>query len=674
MEKKKIKIIIVLRKTTDERVKIIGLKLNQKMHDDYLNNFIEKSICLFEKYKSLDLFFTKSYEELHKQMTRIKRSNGNFSHLNIICCLDWSSKSNDYSENDIVMLNSFNLTLTWINILAQTEEPLDEDIFNFYFTNNDMDIAVTNSFNQSSSSTGQMEEPIFLKISQEACTTTTNELDTERLITFETFLLNDEEKNFTFSLEDELDNIIDFSSRPSNRRISVLTDKKHASTNSGRSWLKRKKKESFTNKTFNELTPEQKIIFDIILAEPAPFHLVVDGIAGTGKTNFITHLLRNKFKIIYLVKKKSFLQISQKKFSDMGDITFFTIDAFLMRRLCVKSLPKWLRMLNSFDYNDLLRIANKMSRGIKVSRDTVFFIDEYSLIDDNLCELLNILLQNCNQIMVGDCEQQSPIGCEEDQPINTMLSLGNVLFMYESVRAKDRDLMKRLEIFRSEPDDVMACQKALIGLPLTERVMVKKGIRFIVNSNDRVNFINWSVSTLLLDLLSRSNDDNEKRFIRYQRKVLISNDVVIKPHDIEDDAFADEQFVIVGQKYRMIKSINNLQKGSRIRISRILNDKSVYCIDDFGEEHFLSMQFVEPYDYGTKWKSDIHKLFMFPFVSDIATTVYQIQGITLYESEYPYCYIDSYRMNRRGLYVTLSRFEYERQICGIINVNTLRIS
>lgn len=76
---------------------------------------------------------------------------------------------------------------------------------------------------------------------------------------------------------------------------------------------------------------------------------------------------------------------------------------------------------------------------------------------------------------------------------------------------------------------------------------------------------------------------------------------------------------------------------------------------------------IDPYEYGSTWKKC--KIFMFPIILDVATTIHQIQGITLSLDKYKNCFIDMQGMDRKALYVAMSRFENEDQIKGIINTD-----
>lgn len=97
---------------------------------------------------------------------------------------------------------------------------------------------------------------------------------------------------------------------------------------------------------------------------------------------------------------------------------------------------------------------------------------------------------------------------------------------------------------------------------------------------------------------------------------------------------------------------------------------------------------IKSYEYSSKWNlsrvgddgrcydgadgcENDAVIFMFPFVMDAATTVYQVQGLTLDADTYARCYIDVQGMDEKALYVTLSRFQRDDQICGVANCQTV---
>lgn len=383
---------------------------------------------------------------------------------------------------------------------------------------------------------------------------------------------------------------------------------------------------------------------------------VINGVAGTGKTFLLFNISQKYDKIVYLVKKRSFLQCAKLRFKMLNNLNFQTIDSFLMNALGVKSLKKWLDHLNSFQIRYYIELAYKLQFKYN-SRDTLYFLDEYSLVETNLVHLLNILLARADFIMVGDYEQQSPIGSDDSQPFDTMLSLNRTIFMYESVRSKDIGMTRRLNVFKNEFDDLNICQRAILGLPYVTTIAIKPNgplPKIIVSNNEKVNYLNWSICRALMTLVNG---------LSYYRKILNNN------QQQQPDYYTDELFIIPGLIYRMIKRQNGLDKGSRVRITEILSEIEISCVDILTNRNFILYKtFVEPYEF-----NDVSKLngntryFMFPCVCDVATTVYQIQGITLNHEDYPECYIDLFGMHKKSLYVSLSRFEYEYQIAGVIN-------
>lgn len=624
-----------------------------------ITKFAEKSL---ENLNVNDInFFEYSYDKWQKYFHQLELDYADKIFINSILRIFFFVIFLD-DNNNMLLENHILLMLNWTLLLhtVYRENFIDENDLNFKFSLISNDLFIGSRIN--SININKINNKIIKKNIFHDSLNPTN----KNIINFETFVgvTNNEEKNFSFFNDRS---IIDRDSRSEKQKINFTAEMLDRNGN-----RKRKRKDNICNKNNLNftLTNEQTIILEEIFKKQQPFHIVVDGIAGTGKTTFIYHLLRKNFKIIYLVKKKSDVQNMENKFKvfSNNNLFLYTIDAFLMRQLNFRSLPKWLKVLNSLSYNSLLKISQ--NKPIDQDLSSVYFIDEYSLVEFTLITLLNNFLTLNNQIMVGDCEQQSPIGSAEDQPLQTMLSLQTTFFMHESVRTKDWNLIQRLEKFRTNVEGNML--NALIGLPIVDQIeiSVKRKIpKFIVCQNVKMNYINWAVCKLIAEKTNRKYLCYTRTFTREitsRKKSQMTDDIAEIP-DKFDDPYADEHYIIVDQPYRMIKTVDTLQKGSRVVVKSIVSKNVIVVRDEYGGEHTLSKTKVQPYSYGSSWTDTGYCLVMFPLICDIATTVYQIQGVTLKEGDYPECYIDAYGMNKRSVYVALSRFESERQIKGIIN-------
>lgn len=416
--------------------------------------------------------------------------------------------------------------------------------------------------------------------------------------------------------------------------------------------------------------------------------LLIDGVAGAGKT-FVLGVLLNSFRsVLYLVKKRSFVDSVLQRFGNDPRVQARTIDSYLMQHFGVRSLPEWLRAL-SRDHSGLKRHARPVAR----NDEQLIFVDEYSMIERSLMELLEIVLLDRRVIIAGDCNQQSAIGDSMDQPVRTILNFGRVCFMYDNVRTKDVALSTRLQIFggASRFEDLKL--SAIRGLPIARNInmrdflhemrssdngsvtakLLRRLPRIIVLSNDRVNYINWSIGHLIWRSMTKLV--RRRHCLRYRRKIVRTT--VEKKAYCTDDSFADEHYVITGMRYRMIAvpqySSCPVRVGSRVIVRFIESNGTVVRLitdDERAQEFRVRKQRVKPYEYSSKWRehNDV-RIHMFPFVLDAATTVYQVQGLTLDSDSYSDCYIDVKGMDDRTLYVSLSRFQTEKQIKGIANAH-----
>lgn len=196
--------------------------------------------------------------------------------------------------------------------------------------------------------------------------------------------------------------------------------------------------------------------------------LSIDRVAGAGKT-FILETLLKKCYVRYLVKKKSLLQSTLARFEDSRKKIYAqTIDAFLMQFYDIKCFDKWL-ILKETHLETLIEKANE--KAMVHDYWTVYFIDEYSLIEASLARLINIILRKCRVILVRDCNRQS-IGEAYDQPLRTLIGYERIAFMYENVRAKDERLKNRLKIFYVDLENTY--KSSVIGLPSCSNVSIEK--------------------------------------------------------------------------------------------------------------------------------------------------------------------------------------------------------
>lgn len=479
-----------------------------------------------------------------------------------------------------------------------------------------------------------------------------------------------------------------------------------------------------TTATPQIMTAEQRRVLDTIASivkngnGDVSKRVLVDGVAGAGKTFMLSELLRSFGRIRYLVKKRSFVDATNKRFERCDNLYAQTIDAYLMRHMNIRSLPMWLRQ-KAANLNDLKR--RLCDRPIPCDDDELVFVDEYSLIERSLAELLDVALKKRSVVLVGDCNQQPAIGDTTDQPVRTMLSYEHVCFMYDNVRTQDVDLLQRLSRFSSRLED--ASFQALRGLPAKRSIdmseffasirefgLVTRTLRLlpriIVVSNERVNYLNWAIGNMIYR--NTSKGARRGKCMVYKRKVVASRNAMralaIMEHRrhsdereralFDDDAFADEQYVLVGMRYRMVKAIASwpAQIGSRVIITKIISKNEIeLCTDDDRKSVFTVRRMrIKPYEYSSKWnrlggvndggndgvndgddECNDATIYMFPFVMDAATTVYQVQGLTLDAETYARCYIDMQGINEKALYVTLSRFQRDDQIRGVANCQTV---
>lgn len=495
-------------------------------------------------------------------------------------------------------------------------------------------------------------------------------------------------------------------SRPARRNVDVITVNSRRSVS--RSFKRRAPSSAFDERQRDDddsnstrvttLTPEQRRVMSVIerhvftsvspASLPTRRRVLIDGVAGCGKTFIMGALLNSSISssIVYLAKTKYFVQSVQNRFDNDARLATFTIDAFLMRLLGIRNLRNWLNR-RSRNHAELRVLAEQ--RALPADDERLFFVDEFGLIESGLADLLNVALRAVKCIVVGDCNQQSAIDDSPDQPMRTLLGYERVCFMYDNVRTKDHELLKRLSYFTTDADNAMSL--ATESLPICNVVRLKDYLdssddqrsrddsllpKIIVRSNERVNFVNWAIGYLLHE---RIRDDT--LCLRYSREIrVLSTDEEPNVRTKLDDAYCDEQFLVVGLTYRVVKTKSSwpVVAGSRVvvrsiesaeRVTVAIADERSSRTDDAVMTFAIEKMEVEPFQYGSCWSdSRDSRIWMFPLVMDVATSVYQIQGVTLRDSQYRSCYVDFNGMDIKAMYVTLSRFESIDQIVGVINV------
>lgn len=260
--------------------------------------------------------------------------------------------------------------------------------------------------------------------------------------------------------------------------------------------------------------------------------VLVDGVAGAGKT-FMLGILLQKFNTVrYLVKKRNFVDATQKRFGYHEKLCAQTIDSFLMHHLGIRSLPLWLHKRKV----ELDKLKQRLRNNpVRRNDSELIFVDEYSLIEQSLAELLNCALVNRLVVLVGDYNQQPAIGDSTDQPVRTLLSYEYVYFMYDNVLTKDARLLQRLSHFSARTEDMRF--KAINGLPLRRNIDMsdffatdgsgggKKNYallpRVMVVLKDKVNYLNLAMGYLIVSNTKKSSRD---KCLRYKRKVILSRD------------------------------------------------------------------------------------------------------------------------------------------------------
>lgn len=185
-----------------------------------------------------------------------------------------------------------------------------------------------------------------------------------------------------------------------------------------------------------------------------------------------------------------------------------------------------------------------------------------------------------------------------------------------------------------------------------------------------------------MDALERRDDDDDESVYALHPRDPDSRARRIRDREHEtrlDDPYSDEHFIVVGLMYRVLKSRADwpVVAGSRVVVLSIDSENEVTVVApscdgtlDRDESFVVTRCNVDPYQFGSRWSelSDC-RIRMFPLTMDAATSVYQIQGVTLREREYRRCYIDLRGMDSKSIYVTLSRFEKATQIVGAINIH-----
>lgn len=499
---------------------------------------------------------------------------------------------------------------------------------------------------------------------------------------------NFEAGNETFVVTDEKTYLHAYS-RPARRNIRVeRSERRHDRHTS----LKRPRTvETFHDRTkersrsYEEspLTTEQSRIMNVIdqivnvAKNDACRRVAIDGAAGCGKTFIFGHLLKRNPKVVYLAKTKYFVQNIRDRYGDIENLSTFTIDSFLMRVLGIRNLKSWIRR-RVVDMDGLRDLA--CHNALLKTDERLFFIDEFGLMKGSLADLLNIVLRRTRCVVVGDCNQQSAINDISDRPLRTLLGYERICFMYDNVRTRDSNLLDRLSRFTNREDDASAI--AFEGLPIVNVVRLAPYLnshaeqkfrklsllpKIIVRSNERVNYANWAIGNLLWNDVRETNDSNES-CLRYSREIFINGDV---PRCTLDDPYSDEHFIIVGLMYRVIDARSSwpVVAGSRVIVRSIVSSERIVVAPvDSNDAFTVDKMYLEPYQYGSRWSDVKCTIRMFPLVMDAATSVYQIQGVTLKEKDHANCYIDLCGMDSKAMYVTLSRFETIRQLIDVINI------
>lgn len=92
-------------------------------------------------------------------------------------------------------------------------------------------------------------------------------------------------------------------------------------------------------------------------------------------------------------------------------------------------------------------------------------------------------------------------------------------------------------------------------------------------SNDKVNYLNWAIGHMIYRHMS-----NNECCLRYKRKIVASRNAIRKinarefsedsPLMLDDDAFADEQYVLVGMRYRVVRALSSWPAPNRFARNR----------------------------------------------------------------------------------------------------------
>lgn len=116
-----------------------------------------------------------------------------------------------------------------------------------------------------------------------------------------------------------------------------------------------------------------------------------------------------------------------------------------------------------------------------------------------------------------------------------------------------------------------------------------------------------------------------------------------------------------------------LLDAQRVLVTPCVDSGGCRSFDDRATVSVMTRTYVKPYEYGSKWTRERNAyLYMFLFLLlDAAVKSYQVQRITLTSRDHRRCFEDAERMDRRALYVSMSRFESQDQIKSVINVDRI---
>lgn len=224
-----------------------------------------------------------------------------------------------------------------------------------------------------------------------------------------------------------------------------------------------------------------------------------------------------------MVKKRSFVATVKRRYAHATNFDATTIDSYLMRNLSISNFVSWLsrKAERAHELIELATIDKYVKPRSVEAKNTVFFVDKFGLIDGLMADLLRLILRYCACVLVGDCNQQSPIEEPPDRPMRTVLAYNRVRFMYDNVRAKDDRMLRRLQHFYLHTTS--ACTDAIRGLCDSRLLIVRANDiynnerkrfesslipRVIVTSNTKANRINWYIGNCLWEYVSTVNSQN----------------------------------------------------------------------------------------------------------------------------------------------------------------------